>query len=302
MGFRFDPTRPVADAARNVALERLDRIVRALEPERVAADPADAVHDARKDLKRLRSLVRLLRPGLAKADRRTTADTLRDVSRGLAARRDADALIETLDALGPASTEALGAEPLDRLRAALTARAAVPGADERADLTAAVDALRPLRERIALGLLDGTDADTLVAGLRRTYEQGSQDRATAEADPTAEHLHEWRKRAKDLWYQQQLIADAWPAVLTPLYRQARELAQRLGDDHDLSELARVLRDPDGPAADAEIDPEALLELVAARRTALLVVVHAHGDRVYAERPGAFARRTAAWLRAPAPPD
>src|SRR2546430_1303607 len=62
-------------------------------------DPDKAVHEARKDMKKLRALVRLMRPELGgKAYRRENA-RFREVARSLSGVRDAKAMLEALDAL-----------------------------------------------------------------------------------------------------------------------------------------------------------------------------------------------------------
>jgi len=67
-------------------------------------------------------------------------------------------------------------------------------------------------------------------------------RLRAAADEiTDEHLHEARKRAKDLWHATQLLRPAAPKKLKRLSRRAHRLADLLGDDHDLAVLEQALR-------------------------------------------------------------
>ena len=60
------------------------------------------------------------------------------------------------------------------------------------------------------------------------------------ADPSAENVHEWRKRAKDIWYQLRIVRRAWPALLGETAGQAHVLADLLGDHHDLAMLREDL--------------------------------------------------------------
>ena len=60
--------------------------------------------------------------------------------------------------------------------------------------------------------------------------------AAAADDPTVEDLHEWRKQAKYLWNQLQVLEPLWPAVMEELANQAHELGRLLGDDHALAVL------------------------------------------------------------------
>ena len=313
MSYVLDLRPPVPDAVRDVALERLDRAIGELSGER-SPDVATAVHEARKDLKKLRSLVRLLRPGLPRKTYRREADALREVSRGLGARREADALVETVDALRDPAAGRVPATAMDALREAFADRtspssagdsagAAVPSAGSgddfgAPDLSAAVTALRAVRERVADGALAVDGRSALAAGLARSYDRAHEAFAGTAGEPTAEDLHEWRKRVKDLWYQQRLLAPAWPAVLKAAANEARDASKLLGDDHDLAELLAVLRDPDGPATRVPADLQELPAIVEARRAALLADARAYGARLHAEKPKAFARRVRRILDAP----
>ena len=91
---------------------------------------------------------------------------------------------------------------------------------------------------------------------------------TAPEEPSAEHLHEWRKRVKDLWYQQQLLEALWPEVMKAQAKEAKKLSKQLGEDHDLAVLTDVLRsdrrstaksccpDREAPEAAAQADAQA----------------------------------------------
>lgn len=298
MTFALDLRQPVPAAVRAVALERLDRVIGELAGER-SPDAGTAVHEARKDLKRLRSLVRLLRPGLKRRVYRREADALRDVSRSLGARREAQALVETVDALREPASGRVPSHTLDALREAFAERTAGHGGGGADDeLAAAITAIREVRERVAAGALDVDGRSTLAAGLARSYARAHETYAATGGEPSAEELHEWRKRVKDLWYQQGLLVDAWPAVLGAQSDEARDASKVLGDDHDLAELAVVLHDPEGPVADVAADTHALLPLVQARRVALLAEARAYGVRLQAEKPKAYARRIRRYLDAP----
>lgn len=296
MSFTLDPRPPVPDALREVAIERLDRVLGELAGER-SKDRAEAIHEARKDLKRLRSLVRLLRPGLKRKVYRREADALRSASRALGDLREADALVETIDALrGPASGRVPGTT-LDAVHDALLAGSSAGDGSSDAVATATA-ALRAVRERVADGALDVDGRTTLAAGLARTYARAHAAFATADADPTTENLHDWRKRAKDLRYQQTLLAPAWPAILGAQADEAKALSEALGDDHDLAELTVVLKDPAGALSGVPHDVDELLPVIETRRAELLLAARARGVRLHAERPKAFRRRVRAYLDAP----
>jgi CHAD domain-containing protein len=255
------------------------------------------VHDARKRLKKTRALVRLARPALPKPVFRDTNRALRDRGRALSGARDADVLVATVEGLADAAAGRLPAASFTSLRDTLAQRA---DAHRRASADAPADdadALRSLAREIEELPFGRVRAKHLARALTRTYANGRAEFARADREPSTERLHEWRKRVKDLWYQQKLVQEAWPAVLKAQAAEAKTLSQLLGDEHDLAVLAETVeRDPELTSA-AAADRDAILELIAHRRQALLAEVRSLGRRVYAEKPQTYDRRTRRYLKA-----
>jgi CHAD domain-containing protein len=81
----------------------------------------------------------------------------------------------------------------------------------------------------------------MAEGFRKIYKKGRRARRQAERDPTAENLHELRKRAKDLWHAAQLLEPMCPGKFKRLAAEAHHLSDLLGDDHDLSVLLDYAR-------------------------------------------------------------
>jgi CHAD domain len=72
----------------------------------------------------------------------------------------------------------------------------------------------------------------------RVYRRGRQALAAVRQKPTVEFIHEWRKQAKYLRYQLDLLRPLAPTALTPLAKTIDRLGDLLGDDHDLAVLRR----------------------------------------------------------------
>jgi CHAD domain-containing protein len=263
-----------ADSLRSTAREQLEGAAEGL---RDPDDPVEAVHDARKRIKKSRALLRLARPAMREPSFRIYNRELRDHGRSLSGARDADVLVETIDDLARRNTRRIRKSHFAALRTRLAQRTAA--APPQHDLSAAV-------ESVGEWPLDGVKAGTLVRALTDTYERGRKAFEDAAAKPTTEHLHEWRKRVKDLWYQQRLLERVWPGVMKALAGEAKALSKLLGSDHDLAVLA------------AELPPDdALLALIADRRAELQAEALALGARVYAESPKAFRKRLRGYVRA-----
>lgn len=256
------------------------RIGHALEELRGKSDstPEEAVHEARKDLKKLRALLRMTRGELGDATFRRENLCFRDAGRELAGVRESDVMLDTLKTLDlPAGVEY-------ELRTAIQGYRARNGGDvRRTASTGVVAMLREARERVEDWPLERDSFDALRKGLERTYRHGRRDFRAAQGAPTVEALHEWRKRVKDLWYQHTLLRELWPPVMQAVGSEAHQLANRLGDDHDLATLADWVREH------AAAEPE-FFEAVESRRSELQVEAMALGERLYADKPGPYARR------------
>lgn len=278
-----------AEGLRRVARGRAEtarsRIERALGGE----ETAGSVHAARKDFKKLRSVLRLARGGLDDGAYSSENRRFRDAGRELAASRDAEVKLETLLSLVRHFSGELPAVALRRWESELRDECdADPGAAD-------AELVRPMRlalatlaeapEVIAGWQIKGEDWDLLGPGLKRSYGRGRKAMARALKSPNAENVHEWRKRSKDLWYQLRLLCRAWPALLEPTIEAAHQLADLLGDHHDLVVLAEDLGGRG--AIDARETLEAAIE---SRQEELLEAAFELGARLYVEKPAAFTNR------------
>jgi CHAD domain-containing protein len=275
------------------------RVEKALERLRGAEgdEPAEAIHGARKDLKKLRSVLRLLREELGKKRFRAENERYRDAGRLLSASRDAAVKLETLRELEvcagdrfPAAASLAWYEALEADRDRIAGAAEGETAEK---VQAAVAAIEKAGEEIA-DWPSGSDSWRLIEpGLRRGYRDGRKALKRVRADGSAENVHELRKRGKDLWYQLRLLHDAWPGLLEPTAEEVHELADLLGDHHDLAVLAEDLEARAGLVS-SRADFEALIK---ARQGELLNAALALGERLYAEKPKHFLRRLRNYWRA-----
>jgi CHAD domain-containing protein len=289
MAYQLAPAEPTGDAVRRIAREEIEGALILL---RGPTDPAGAIHEARKSFKRVRALLRLARSGMPSAAYRLEMDTFRDAGRLLADARDARVLEETVAALR-ADSDAVSEHAFSGLRAALAVER--DSSTERAMGASAgvIEALREAATRAGDWEVDD-DPGILSQGLRRAYRRGGARLEDVELAPTDEHLHEWRKRVKDLWYHLTLIEAAWPELLGPTGDLAHQLSDHLGDDHDLAVLAGAADARPG-AFETPAEHQLLVDLIRRRRAGLQEQAWPLGRRLYAERPKAYARRTGCYL-------
>lgn len=289
--YRLKSGEPVGEGLLRVASGQLDHAVDELRGES-DSDAAEAVHEARKDIKKLRALLRLTREPLGSETYRDESRELRDIGRVLGAVRDADVARQTLEKLAADCPDLLTPAAAGRLRRTLEAQhgATEHGEREQASELAA-ERLEAVRDRVENWPLEGDGWELLSDGMRRSYRAGRRRLRDARREPSTEALHEWRKRVKDHWYQLRLVRVAWPPLLEAAADEAHRVSEQLGDDHDLGALvSRLTADPAGPAS--ERDRDQLGAATARRREQLRAAAFAGGTRLYAERSAAFERRIA----------
>lgn len=285
-------------AIRRLAVEQTDA---ALDDVRAHDDLAAAVHDCRKRCKKVRGLVRLVRPALG--DQYGAVNrAYRDAARVLSPLRDAHALAGTFDDLVAGADALIEPGRLDDVIDGLHQRAAARSAAVRSDPSEIHEArgqLETARAAIDEWHLDETGWDAIGPGVAKTYGRG-RDACVAAADcATAERFHELRKRVKYTWYHLRLLRDAAPWVLAPLADRFHDLSDGLGDAHDLAVLGDQLRsNPDAFGGDAIVGEAVVLADGFRQRLERRSLVVA--ARLYAEEPDAFAGRLgaywAAWRR------
>jgi hypothetical protein len=291
MSYRLDPAVPMSEALRRVAFAELEIAHGALAtpPERHSG-----VHSARKCMKRLRSLLLLVRPGMPEPVFATLTDRLAIIARGLAPARDAAALIDAVDKLERETGAGPGLGPIQSLRAWLHKRR--HAAEQNLERSAASDAMQALleiRPTFAGLAVYPDDFRSLAKGLRRCYRatrESFQHTFAAERD---EDVHEWRKGVQHHWRQMQLLAPCWPSELTARAEAARSLSQVLGDDHDISLLCQLVSTPTMMFGSPE-ETAAFLKRCRRRHRALRKEARTQGERLFTERSRPFAERIEAY--------
>jgi CHAD domain-containing protein len=284
--FRLRKKESEKKGIRRVAHERAEDALELLRDE--DADPTEAVHEARKDMKKLRATLKLVRPQLGDETYGRENARFRDAGRALSDVRDAQARAETVDALAERFADDPPPGGWWAVRALLAADDASGNGELEALRERAASEIERGDEAIEDWPLDSNGFDLLRPGLKRAYSRGRQRYHEACEEPSDEALHEWRKRSKDLWYQLRLVRRAWPEVMATTADEAHELSDRLGDDHDLVVMTAYLDETDKPLASEQL--EHLKKLIAKRRTELQDEALAYGERLFAEKPKRFVER------------
>jgi CHAD domain-containing protein len=219
---------------RDVLLEQLDDAIGRFKKN----GKSDAtVHDVRRELKRARATLRLLRKSIGGPAYRRDNWAIRDVARLLTPLRDAKVLVRTLGRLRSVSDD-------NDLRAAGSLlrrqfqeeRHAIGRRLLPKHLVAAADTLQSVRARIREIPRGRLDQAAISDGLGRVYKAGRRAFRRVKDNATDARLHEWRKQVKYLFNQIDVVRQLGGAKWKMRRKYSNRLADILGDDHDLAVL------------------------------------------------------------------
>jgi len=294
---------PLPIALRRTTIEQLDHALWVMRHE---LDRDRAVHEARKSLKRVRAVLRLVQGPLGEYRFGEENAVLRDVSRRLSVVRSAAVIVDTARTFTEAHPDLLDPIATRRLLVGLahrrdTMRTVV--IHDRQMIADLATALLTTRSRYAAWPITEMEVNpaaphrrpfrnefaTVAGGLERTYVAGMNGMETAIATRSTFAFHEWRKRVKYLRYQHELLEPLWPAVMGATATSFGELADGLGAEHDLAEVGALV----ASTPTLILDPAARYRFLSAgerRRMTLHSEVVALGRRLFAETPTAFRRR------------
>jgi CHAD domain-containing protein len=293
------PDEPVSLAVRRMTVDLLGRAVGDLRREGTGSFDK-GIHGARKKMKRLRGLIRLVRDPIGHRVYREENAVLRDTARNLAGIRDALVLVETLrdirttyadllDEVTFVKPEAWLARRHEERRESVTG-AVVLGAVVNLATARARYLSFPIEEAVT------DDFDAIARGVRRVYGRGHRGFGRAVATRRLEDLHEWRKRVKYLRYQMEALAPIQPTLIGSMAHELDELGEELGSDHDLAVLAETIMEHPESCRD-ERERWMLIALIHERRTGLQNGALRRGAALYAENPSAFLDRLEAYWQA-----
>lgn len=279
MGFQWSrEDRSIGDGFVRIAREQIDKAIGIAND---AADtPAKRVHEARRRAKKLRALLRLVRPDFSHYAQENAH--VRDAARGLSAARDVKVAADTLvDLMQWAGREA----PQITL-------AVEPGHEEDGLARYAAD-MQQMLVRSERWKTNRIDLDTLAGGLTDTYRKGLEAMNLVAADPTDVGFHEWRKHAKYHWNQLALLEACAEDILPSAHKAVGDLAEELGLHHDLAMLRDKL-DKDSKLF-GEIDVDFVRDATARRQRELEAGIGVLGRQVFAETPKGLHARFTSYL-------
>ena len=285
MSYELRREEPLADGIRRIVVEQVDIAIRVLSHPQCNGGVDEAVHEARKSFKRVRSALRLARGVVGNESYHRESVRFRILAGALASLRESAVSVLSIDELREDVAPELRPGAFSELRAHLVERHTVAlwqTVEREEALIRVTGRLRNARRQLRdLPTRDCSDL-AWTPGVRRAYRDGANRMAEASREHALDAFHGWRKKAKHLRYHLDVLRGSWSGQLYRAAELLHELTDLLGVHHDLADLRRQLeRNPATRATSRRrSEARALFRLIDEKRVALESEGREVGERLY----------------------
>ena len=246
----------------------------------------ESVHQVRTTIKRLRALLRLIRPAISQSLFDCENTRLRVAARRLSSVRDSEVARKTLETL-PVSNSAEEKAVATVLSGLGTNSESPQSLDESmAEVRKDLEQTRRSLHRVTFR---GKEQKLIEAGLVAVYRQGRKRMKTAIAQGQDRAFHRWRIRAKNLYYELQFLESIWPKRLHRMILRLAKLQEEIGVDHDISVLKEMLqKTPDAYGGSVAVQRVLhRLNNESCKRRGIAIPL---GGKIWSQKPARFARK------------
>jgi CHAD domain-containing protein len=257
----------------------------------------EAIHEARKSIKKTRALLKLMRMELGDCFDRDNL-RLREIGQQLSEIRDAAAMLELFEPMAQDHAGDLPSKVFLAVSAELHRRKKRESSPARLRtvLPRMATALRSIAKDTRTWPLEKNGFGALEPGLRRTLKRGRDAMKVAQQTPEPDNFHQWRKRTKEHWYHVRLLENIWTDAIKKRESDLKELETLLGDDHNLSVLyEKIATDPTHFGGDGV---DAFLHLVTQDQEKLRKKALSIGTSIHEEKPRAVTAKLSRLWNAP----
>jgi len=293
MSYYFHADERIAYGVRRIALSQIEKAIGEIDDADLNRDKT--IHQVRKRCKKLRGLIRLVRPSMKKTYQ-IENKAFRDAARTLSDIRDAKSAISAYDHVMERFAGQVDRKSFASVRRQLARQLE---AIDNKHIDRCLDFMREQmvasKTRLEEWSFDDKKFKAAAAGLSKTRERAVEALDNAKEKATTENLHELRKRVKYHGYHLRLLRELWPATTRPLIKLSDRLGDDLGDDHDLAVFAEKVLETPGEFGDAD-DARVLEGLIDQHRKQLQQTSLKRSSFLFAEDTDAFARRMHSYWR------
>lgn len=290
--FQISKKQNIPENIERILHTQMDSIIAHCKPG--GQDRHQSVHEIRKNMKRIRAVMRLIRDGVGYSTYYRENTVFRDLAREISELRNRIVLAETIGKIEKEFTPA-ARKHMQNMQETLFRegeRLYKILLDDK-DIFRKISAeTRKAKKRSGEFVFNHEDFRVFEGGLLRIYRQGRKLYHKARGGHDAELLHDMRKRMKYLWYQMELLQPIYPKMLKTYAKSLNDITDILGICHDLDELIEEARDKKKVT-----HAETLRQLEAIQEKSkeeLLDQIWHKVAAVYTEEPDAFVQRLASY--------
>lgn len=271
--------KPFGKELRKLASLQLEAALSELKGNKVGAD---AIHNARTYIKKVRSILQLAAPSIPRALREDLHLNLGEAASRMGPLRDAQVHLETFDHLLKKAD--LPATQLMSLRAGFADVAKQRRIHDIRRIPKVIATLRQIGKGVADWPIDDLNAKDLRRRIRSTYRRGRTALDLCSSTDDLEEFHFWRKLVKQLWYQLRITAPYWPRNAEELIAASGRIGHLAGTERDYTLLRATLAK--GPKSKgSKLLQERIADLLPRLRKEAMKA----GEIFYTEKPRSFVR-------------
>jgi len=290
MAYRLENNETLGFGLKRIVLERIDKSIFDLSKNNGSIN--DEIHDCRKNFKKIRTVLRLVRSKIGNDIFRYENSFYRDSGKTLSDLRDSTVLIQTFDKL-------IGNDDVDKekfefssFRNLLLEKHKQLNSNDnlQKDIINSLSTdIILARSRVFDWSFTGDNFKIILDDFQRIYEAGQTQMKNVLEEAIKENVHEWRKRAKDLWYSLRILSNIWPEIMSPLIIMLGSLTDLLGDTNDLFILKQeIMANED--TFDNTNQAREIINFINKQIIDFLREAKFIGRRIYSEKSAYFAGR------------
>ncbi len=283
MPYRLKKSESVPEGLRRIVGEELSS---AIEELKNSKKREQGIHEARKTVKKIRGILRLVQSHLGQAYQ-VENRRFRNIGRKLSALRDAASIIEAFDALLEKHKASLRPGAFSGIHQYLrrSKHETEQSLDVEKTTAQAVSAFNTASKTVTGWPLDAHGFSALETGLHTGYQNGRKMFNRATNSDSAVVFHEFRKAVKTHWYHVRLL-EGLTKEMESRQERLKELETLLGDDHNLAVLNEKLESHPETTADRE-EFKLFVGLLSQEQTELRTKSLKLGAELYSDKPHAF---------------
>ena len=288
MSFRIKLNKSAQANAKRIAQEQVNAAIGEIHDAQLSVK--ETVHQVRKRCKKIRGLLRMIRPSLGEKYS-TENEWYRDIARSVAGLRDGSVALDTFELVSQKFKDQVTLSSYESIRQELLNLQGeiVEQTDIKQRLKQIKTNFLIGRERLLLWKIKPLGFACFKEGFKAIYRQAVEAMRSAIDSPAGTEMHEWRKLVKYHWYHCRILQNIWPAMMKTRRDQLKELSEYLGDANDASVLSSILENH-RDKVENEKHVDKYLSLLKQHQNALSHKAFQLGKKLFAENDKSITKR------------